>query len=93
MKVITVTVLYCVVLYLSSSVPPNFPTDGDMLDYLVQIGEISEPDGLFATWFHRANSKEEMNKALAREPTHTHLHTTLVLVVEVWHKTFFTHCV
>lgn len=38
-----------------------------MLDYLVQIGEIGEPDGLFATWFHRANSKEEMNAALARK--------------------------
>lgn len=38
-----------------------------MLDYLVQIGEISRPDGLFATWFHRANSKEEMNEALSSE--------------------------
>lgn len=45
--------------------PPIFPTDGDMLDYLVRIGEIGEPDGLFATWYHRANSKEEMNAALA----------------------------
>lgn len=38
-----------------------------MLDYLVRIGEIGEPDGLFATWYHRANSKEEMNAALARK--------------------------
>ncbi|KAM9789890.1 protein FAM151A [Neosynchiropus ocellatus] len=35
-----------------------------MLDYLVQAGEIEKPDGLLAKWFHRANSKEEMNKAL-----------------------------
>ncbi|KAM8839492.1 protein FAM151A [Synchiropus picturatus] len=35
-----------------------------MLDYLVQTGEIEKPDGLLAKWFHRANSKEEMNKAL-----------------------------
>uniref|UniRef100_A0A671Y005 Uncharacterized protein n=1 Tax=Sparus aurata TaxID=8175 RepID=A0A671Y005_SPAAU len=27
-------------------------------------GDISERDGLLATWYHRANSKEEMNKAL-----------------------------
>uniref|UniRef100_A0A8C4D8Q5 Protein FAM151A n=1 Tax=Dicentrarchus labrax TaxID=13489 RepID=A0A8C4D8Q5_DICLA len=32
---------------------------------LKRSGEISEPDGLPATWFHRANSKDEMNKALA----------------------------
>lgn len=54
-----------------NSGPPPFPTDGDMLDYLVQTGKISEPDGLFATWFHRANSKEEMNAALASTLTDT----------------------
>lgn len=59
-------VIPLVVFYLpSGSPPPPFPTEGDMLDYLVQIGEISEADGLFATWFHRANSKEEMHAALA----------------------------
>lgn len=36
-----------------------------MLDFLVLSGQIDERDGLLATWFHRANSKEEMNKALA----------------------------
>ncbi|XP_037643958.1 protein FAM151A isoform X2 [Sebastes umbrosus] len=49
----------------SSAPRPSFSTDGDMLDFLVQSGDISEPDGLLATWFHRANSKEEMNTALA----------------------------
>uniref|UniRef100_A0A3P8SLV6 Protein FAM151A n=1 Tax=Amphiprion percula TaxID=161767 RepID=A0A3P8SLV6_AMPPE len=44
---------------------PLFPPGGDMLDYLVQAGEMSQPDGLFASWFHRANSKEEMNEALS----------------------------
>ncbi|XP_054452646.1 protein FAM151A [Anoplopoma fimbria] len=38
-----------------------------MLDFLVQSGDISKPDGLLATWFHRANSKEEMNKALTSD--------------------------
>uniref|UniRef100_A0A3B5LMB7 Protein FAM151A n=1 Tax=Xiphophorus couchianus TaxID=32473 RepID=A0A3B5LMB7_9TELE len=38
-----------------------------MLDFLVQSGEISEQDGLLATWFHRANSKEQMNMALASD--------------------------
>uniref|UniRef100_A0A3Q3XM40 Protein FAM151A n=1 Tax=Mola mola TaxID=94237 RepID=A0A3Q3XM40_MOLML len=54
------------VIFGGSSVPPlSFPTDGDMLDFLVQTGDISKPDGLLATWFHRANSKEDMNHALA----------------------------
>lgn len=41
-----------------------FPTGGDMLDYLLQTGEIREKDGLYATWYHSANNKSEMNKAL-----------------------------
>ncbi|RXN17494.1 protein FAM151A [Labeo rohita] len=41
-----------------------FPSDGDMLDFLIQIGEIQEKDGLYATWYHAANNKSEMNKAL-----------------------------
>ncbi|XP_066512667.1 protein FAM151A-like [Hoplias malabaricus] len=41
-----------------------FPTDGDMLEFLIQNGEIQEKDGLYATWYHAANSKDEMNKAL-----------------------------
>jgi len=55
-------------LAIQSGVPahlPSFPTGGDMLDFLVQSSDISKPDGLLATWFHRANSKEEMDKALA----------------------------
>ncbi|KAK2901194.1 hypothetical protein Q8A67_009309 [Cirrhinus molitorella] len=42
----------------------HFPSDGDMLDFLTQIGEIQEKDGLYATWYHAANNKSEMNKAL-----------------------------
>ncbi|XP_056328893.1 protein FAM151A [Danio aesculapii] len=41
-----------------------FPSDGDMLDFLLQTGEIQEKDGLYATWYHAANSKSEMCKAL-----------------------------
>lgn len=55
-------------IFTDTSVP--FPTDGDMLDFLVQTGDISKPDGLLATWFHRANSKEAMNQALAGTLTH-----------------------
>nr|XP_019966121.1 PREDICTED: protein FAM151A isoform X2 [Paralichthys olivaceus] len=51
----------------SSALHPSFSTGGHMLDFLVQTGEISKPDGLLATWFHRANKKEEMNKALASD--------------------------
>ncbi|XP_059199917.1 protein FAM151A [Centropristis striata] len=51
----------------SSDPLPSFSTGGDMLDFLVQSGDISKPDGLLATWFHRANSKEEMNKALTSD--------------------------
>ncbi|XP_062285114.1 protein FAM151A [Scomber scombrus] len=47
-----------------SSSLQSFPTDGDMLEFLVQSGEISSRDGLLATWYHRANKKEEMDKAL-----------------------------
>ncbi|GLD69905.1 protein FAM151A isoform X1 [Lates japonicus] len=38
-----------------------------MLDFLLQSGDISRLDGMLATWYHRANSKEEMNKALASD--------------------------
>lgn len=41
-----------------------FPTDGDMLEFLLQNGEIQEKDGLYATWYHSANSKAETKKAL-----------------------------
>lgn len=51
-----------------------------MLDYLVRIGQIRKHDGLFATWYHRANSKEEMHAALARERAHTHVPRAPLLV-------------
>ncbi|XP_070830869.1 protein FAM151A isoform X1 [Chaetodon trifascialis] len=54
-------------IYNSSASLPPFPTGGDMLDFLVQLGEISKPDGLLATWVHGANDKEDMNKALASD--------------------------
>ncbi|KAM3865914.1 protein FAM151A [Diretmus argenteus] len=38
-----------------------------MLDFLVQKGDISKADGLLATWYHQANNKSEMNKALASD--------------------------
>lgn len=41
-----------------------FTTDGDMLEFLLQNGEIQEKDGLYATWYHSANSKAETQKAL-----------------------------
>lgn len=41
-----------------------FPTDGDMLEYLHQNGEIQEKDGLYATWYHAVNSKAETEKAV-----------------------------
>ncbi|KAG7525673.1 FAM151A isoform X1 protein [Solea senegalensis] len=63
LTVITVTA----VLLTKESGSPVPSTGADMLDYLVQSGNISEPDGLLATWFHRANKKEEMNKALASD--------------------------
>ncbi|KAM4728029.1 protein FAM151A, partial [Anableps anableps] len=61
-----IIIVPAVILTRPAPVPP-FSTGGDMLDFLVQSGEISEHDGLLATWFHRANSKEEMNKALASD--------------------------
>nr|XP_020483395.2 protein FAM151A-like [Labrus bergylta] len=51
----------------SSAPLSSFSTGGDMLDFLVQSGVISKQDGLLASWFHRANRKEEMNKALTSD--------------------------
>ncbi|XP_030608601.1 protein FAM151A [Archocentrus centrarchus] len=62
--IITVT---AVVLTKKSALSSAAFSGGDMLEYLVQSGNISEPDGLLATWFHRANSKEDMNKALTSD--------------------------
>ncbi|XP_035279045.1 protein FAM151A [Anguilla anguilla] len=41
-----------------------FPTSGDMLDYLVQNGDIQERDALHVSWYHSANSKSDLDKAL-----------------------------
>ncbi|XP_074120714.1 protein FAM151A [Sminthopsis crassicaudata] len=38
--------------------------DGDMMDYLLHSGHISQRDGLLVTWHHAANSQSEMEKAL-----------------------------
>ncbi|XP_069336110.1 protein FAM151A [Eulemur rufifrons] len=38
--------------------------DADMLDYLLTLGQISHRDGLQVTWYHAANSQEEMGAAL-----------------------------
>ncbi|XP_069843223.1 protein FAM151A [Dipodomys merriami] len=41
--------------------------DADMLDYLASLGYINRRDGLLVTWFHRANSKKEMEAALSSD--------------------------
>lgn len=51
----------------SSETMVPFPTDGDMLEFLLQNGEIPEKDALYATWYHSANSKAETQKALESE--------------------------
>ncbi|KAL1776963.1 FAM151A [Sigmodon hispidus] len=38
--------------------------DADMLDYMLSMGHISHRDGLLVTWYHAANSKQEMEAAL-----------------------------
>ncbi|XP_075389379.1 protein FAM151A [Tenrec ecaudatus] len=38
--------------------------DGDMLDYLQSLGQISHRDGLLVTWSHAANNQTEMRAAL-----------------------------
>ncbi|XP_006879878.1 PREDICTED: protein FAM151A [Elephantulus edwardii] len=38
--------------------------DADMLDYLISQGQIKERDGLLVTWYHRANTRAEMEAAL-----------------------------
>lgn len=76
-KVLYLRVVGFLLLIQTGSTDPtfSFSTGGDMLEFLVQSGEISERDGLMATWFHRANSKEDMNTALASKLTHMHVHT------------------
>ncbi|XP_051554381.1 protein FAM151A [Myxocyprinus asiaticus] len=65
--IITITSVFLIMDDLRSDSSVNiesFPTGGDMLDFLLQTGEIQEKDGLYATWYHAANSKSEMIKAL-----------------------------
>ncbi|XFF75790.1 hypothetical protein AB1E18_002009 [Capra hircus] len=42
-------------------------SDADMLDYLLSMGQISQKDGLLVTWYHGANSKEQMKAALSSD--------------------------
>ncbi|KAK1165217.1 protein FAM151A-like isoform X1 [Acipenser oxyrinchus oxyrinchus] len=42
----------------------TFPTDGDMQDYLLDLSLIQKKDGLLVSWYHSANNKSEMEKAL-----------------------------
>ncbi|XP_041133283.1 protein FAM151A-like [Polyodon spathula] len=42
----------------------SFPTDGDMLDYLLDLGLLQKKDGLLVSWYHSANNRNEMEKAL-----------------------------
>ncbi|KAK6310541.1 hypothetical protein J4Q44_G00185960 [Coregonus suidteri] len=53
-----------------------FPTDGHMLDFLVQTGDIRERDALHATWYHHANMSE-MNKALQKADVTIQGHNTV----------------
>ncbi|KAJ6662590.1 hypothetical protein lerEdw1_011727, partial [Lerista edwardsae] len=43
---------------------PTIDTGGDMLNYLLNLRKIGRKDGLLVTWYHAANSKSEMEKAL-----------------------------
>lgn len=65
--------------------PLSFPTNADMLDFLILSGQIDKRDALLATWFHRANSKDEMNKALASKLTWT---TNSIFVVGTNNKAY-----
>lgn len=42
----------------------NCRPDADMLDYLRELGNIDQRDGLMVTWYHAANSRQEMEEAL-----------------------------
>ncbi|KAI5938201.1 protein FAM151A isoform X1 [Manis javanica] len=44
---------------------PACHPSADMLDYLMSLGQISHRDGLMVTWYHGANSQEEMGAALS----------------------------
>ncbi|XP_030061494.1 protein FAM151A [Microcaecilia unicolor] len=48
----------------SPDTSPSFRTDGDMLEYLMDISQINRSDGLLVTWYHRANKKSELTEAM-----------------------------
>ncbi|XP_005398582.1 PREDICTED: protein FAM151A [Chinchilla lanigera] len=41
--------------------------EGDMLGYLLSLGQISSPDGLLVTWSHGANSQDKMEEGLSSD--------------------------
>uniref|UniRef100_A0A8C3FB16 Protein FAM151A n=1 Tax=Chrysemys picta bellii TaxID=8478 RepID=A0A8C3FB16_CHRPI len=43
---------------------PSLQTDGDLLEYLLNLGSIDRKDGLLVTWYHSANKKSELAAAL-----------------------------
>ncbi|XP_041944163.1 protein FAM151A isoform X2 [Alosa sapidissima] len=48
----------------SSGIKVPFSSDGDMLEFLMENGKIPDTDGLYATWYHSANNKSQLNDAL-----------------------------
>ncbi|XP_004642658.1 protein FAM151A [Octodon degus] len=42
-------------------------SEGDMLGYLLNLGQISSPDGLLVTWSHGANSQDQMEEGLSSD--------------------------
>uniref|UniRef100_A0A8C3XIA8 Protein FAM151A n=1 Tax=Chelydra serpentina TaxID=8475 RepID=A0A8C3XIA8_CHESE len=42
----------------------TFDTDGDLLEYLLNLGSIDRKDGLLVTWYHSANKKSELAAGL-----------------------------
>ncbi|XP_013914267.1 PREDICTED: protein FAM151A isoform X2 [Thamnophis sirtalis] len=51
--------------FLEDMVPrPSFYSGGDVLDYLLNLKRIDRKDGLLVTWYHAANSKNDMEEAL-----------------------------
>uniref|UniRef100_A0A8C5ZN88 Protein FAM151A n=1 Tax=Marmota marmota marmota TaxID=9994 RepID=A0A8C5ZN88_MARMA len=45
--------------------PADVIKPGNMLEYLLSLGQISHRDGLSVTWYHAANSQEETKAALS----------------------------
>ncbi|XP_003793196.1 protein FAM151A [Otolemur garnettii] len=62
--VVTVTMVLIFTLPQSGCKQEACRPNGDMLDYLISLGQISHRDGLQVTWYHAANSQEELKAAL-----------------------------